>query len=337
MERTQFCEAPIEQLRRPIGDLLLAFDAAERAVVNEGHLIPAALAERAFSAFDHLVVEFNRLVADAPPLAAEALGRELQAALLPFIQMARTAGRAYAKPCGYAGDYLTIAQMYENCPAGTGRLGGLTDACFLSLPCSVAVRNRRALFCDVIQKLFMRNLGRRVRVASLACGPACEIFDVYRGIEAARRIETTLIDIDREAISGLQEKIVALNLQDSIRCKIANLALVAKGRTPLNLHNQDLIYSIGLIDYFADEIVIGLLDAIHDALAPGGSVIVGNFHPRNPSRAVMDHVLEWKLIYRTEEDMQRLFLASAFRRDPDRVFYESQGINLFAECRREET
>jgi extracellular factor (EF) 3-hydroxypalmitic acid methyl ester biosynthesis protein len=75
--------------------------------------------------------------------------------------------------------------------------------------------------------------------------------------------------------------------------------------------------------------VIRLLDAIHDRLRPGGRVIVGNIHPDNPSRAVMDHVLDWKLIHRSEDDMNRLFEASKSGRC-DEIRFEAERINLFA-------
>jgi hypothetical protein len=60
--------------------------------------------------------------------------------------------------------------------------------------------------------------------------------------------------------------------------------------------------------------------------------VLGNFHPCNVTRAVMDHVLGWKLVHRTAEDMTRLYRASTFGRDCARVLYEEEGVNLFAEC-----
>lgn len=67
-------------------------------------------------------------------------------------------------------------------------------------------------------------------------------------------------------------------------------------------------------------------------LAPGGRAIFGSFHSRNRCKAFLDHVLEWRLIHRTEEDMNRLFAASAFGRPCSRILFEEQRINLFAEC-----
>ncbi|WP_446219047.1 hypothetical protein [Micromonospora sp. IBHARD004] len=66
-------------------------------------------------------------------------------------------------------------------------------------------------------------------------------------------------------------------------------------------------------------------------MRPGGRLIVGNFHPRNVTKALMDHVLDWRLVHRTEEDLDRLFQASAFGRPTTRVMYEPESINLFAE------
>ena len=71
-----------------------------------------------------------------------------------------------------------------------------------------------------------------------------------------------------------------------------------------------LVYSIGLIDYFADNFVVSLLDYCYELLAPGGKVILGNFHPQNTTRALMEYILDWKLIHRDEHDMNRLMAAS---------------------------
>lgn len=82
------------------------------------------------------------------------------------------------------------------------------------------------------------------------------------------------------------------------------------------------MYSIGLIDCLRDDIVIQLMDWIHARLRPGGKVILGNFHPYNPFRAFMDHMIEWELIHRTEDDMHRLFRRSAFGRGCSEIRFE---------------
>jgi len=72
------------------------------------------------------------------------------------------------------------------------------------------------------------------------------------------------------------------------------------GRQPLPLVPQDLVYSLDLVDYLDDEIAVKLLDwNLYDAKA-GGRAIIGAMHASNPSRAVMDHLLDWRLIHRDE-------------------------------------
>jgi hypothetical protein len=95
---------------------------------------------------------------------------------------------------------------------------------------------------------------------------------------------------------------------------------------------QDLIYSLNLTDYFSDELVVTLINWIYDELRPGGRAILGNFHPRNPSRGLMDHVLDWRLTHRDEAAMNQLFLGSKFAKACSRVFFEEEGIYLLAEC-----
>jgi hypothetical protein len=92
------------------------------------------------------------------------------------------------------------------------------------------------------------------------------------------------------------------------------------------------MYSIGLIDYFQDKLVVQLMNWIYDSLRPGGKAILGNFDPQCPDRAFLDHLLEWRLIYRSPNDMRRLFAASKFGQREVDVRYEQRGINLFASC-----
>jgi len=43
------------------------------------------------------------------------------------------------------------------------------------------------------------------------------------------------------------------------------------------------------------------------ALKPGGKLVLGNFDVSNPTIPIMETILDWKLIYRSEEQMKKLF------------------------------
>ena len=90
------------------------------------------------------------------------------------------------------------------------------------------------------------------------------------------------------------------------------------------------MYSIELIDYFDERIVTRLQTWIRSCLAPGGRSILGNFHPNNPTRGLMDHLLDWRLIHRDEADMVRLADAAGFALGTTRCRFEQAVVNLFS-------
>ena len=260
------------------------------------------------------------------------INRRVAEGLLPHVASSAFAERMLSKPLGYAGDYLTIEQIYSNQPTGRGLLGALMDRCFLESPAACAVRNRRPLLAGESVAAARACSTRPARVTSMGSGPAREVSDAFSLLSDPAGLEVTLLDIDPAALRFVHDRSSREGWRPHARLRCENLVRVATGRTSLDLRPQDLIYSVGLIDYLPDGLVVRLLDRIAGLLGPGGRVVLGNFHPRNPTRAMMDHLLDWRLIHRTEEEMAALFQASRFGRAPTRVFYEPQGINLFAEC-----
>jgi SAM-dependent methyltransferase len=111
--------------------------------------------------------------------------------------------------------------------------------------------------------------------------------------------------------------------------ELGNLLELGGLRRRVEIGEQDLVFSLGLIDYFRDDFVVDLLDYAYDILRPGGHVVVGNFHAGNRYRGLLDYGLEWVLIHRTEQDMERLFAQSRFGRCAD-ILFEEQRVSMFA-------
>jgi extracellular factor (EF) 3-hydroxypalmitic acid methyl ester biosynthesis protein len=260
------------------------------------------------------------------------VGSRLQREFLPYLVTTETADRFYSKPRGYAGDYLAIHRIYQNVPGGNSRLGPVVDRMFLETPPSVAVRNRRTLLADEIVATVESHPTKPARVLCMASGPATEVFDAFDHLADKTHLKATLMDIDLQALAFVDDIRGKRKLGSQLELVNENLIALFLGRGKARIEPQHLIYSIGLIDYLNDKLVNRLLSFAYDNLAPGGRVILGNFHPRNPAKEFMDYVLEWNLIHRTEEDMNRLFMGSAFNRPCTRIRFEAQGVNLFAEC-----
>jgi extracellular factor (EF) 3-hydroxypalmitic acid methyl ester biosynthesis protein len=330
-----------EELWDAVEPRLLEFKAlvheADRGAIRRGS-VSIGSRDGIAAAFEGLERSMNEAIGDAASgseASKKTVGARLQSELLPYLLMSENADRWYSKPRGYAGDFLAIARIYDDEPRGVGRVGAILDRCFLDLAAARAVRNRRGVLSAEIRATIEARGERGAAVTSLACGPAQELFDVYDSLPQPRVLQSTLLDIDLQALAHVADRRDGRRLKSCMALQNENLVHLATGKRRTALVDQDLVYSVGLIDYFGDEMVVRLMNFVHTTLRPGGRIILGNFHPRNPTKAVMDHVLDWKLVHRTEDDMHRLFRASAFGRPATRVLYEAQGINLFAECTKE--
>jgi extracellular factor (EF) 3-hydroxypalmitic acid methyl ester biosynthesis protein len=292
---------------------------------------PQQIEKKVHQTFGNICAELSEFVRQVSnkELLAEAEAT-LASEFTPYIHLTELTKRIVTKPRGYAGDFLTIDWIYHNKAGGIAPLGPLIDKLMLDRPSAHAVRNRRKLLGNEIKQALAKNSGS-ARITSLACGPAEEIFDIFEADPNAK-IHPTLIDIDFQALGFVADRLQKTGFAKRWRLEHGNLVYLATGRQALNLEPQNLVYSIGLIDYFEDQFVVMLLNWIYDHLAPGGKVVLGNFHTGNPDRAFMDLVVDWKLIHRSEEDMNRLFHSSKFGRTCTEVQYEDAGVNMFACC-----
>jgi extracellular factor (EF) 3-hydroxypalmitic acid methyl ester biosynthesis protein len=252
----------------------------------------------------------------------------------PFFMLSRFNDRAFSKPRGYAGDYATIEMLYDDTAAGDGRLGALIDRWTLDLPAARAVKNRRMVLAEAIRQVGSGRVGAEsMPVTSLAAGPARELFDVLTAPDAPN-VHATCVDIDHEALafaSGIAEQ---LGVASHFTFAQDNVVRLCRGRGHTALAPQALIYSVGLTDYLQDAFVVDLMNWAYDMLLPGGTLIVGNVVPSNPTRAYMDHILEWVLLHRSADELRELFGRSRFGSTPVRLQVESAGVDLFAFCQK---
>ncbi len=311
---------------------------ADREAIKHVHRISEETCQTIQQVFRDLCRRMHATLGEHAPMShqdKDEVGARLQREILPYLLLTHTVERCYAKPCGYAGDFLTMELIYQNQPSGFGRLGAVLDQCFLNLPAAQAVRNRRGLLVEEIAGVIEQQQGAVAYITSLACGPAAELFDIFQRLADPAQLSASLIDFDWQALAFVADKRDKAKLRHHMHLINANLIYLALGRQKIALNNQDLVYSVGLIDYLNDNLVIKLINYIYDLLKVGGKVILGNFHPCNPDKVMMDYVLDWKLIHRTEEDLDRLFARSRFKRGCTKIRFEGQGINLFAECIKE--
>ena len=63
-------------------------------------------------------------------------------------------------------------------------------------------------------------------------------------------------------------------------------------------------------------------------LAHGGLLLVSNFAPHNPTRAYMEWIGNWYLLYRTTEQMWQLGVEAGIPKDQFHIGSEPMGVDL---------
>lgn len=283
---------------------------------------------------------FFETVRQAAPLIDETESAELLwgyvfKEVFPYMTLSRFFERAYFKPKGYAGDFYMIEMIYRNQPEGHGKLGRLLDGLLLEQIPARAVRARRRLLHQTLDRLCRERLGATsaVRIMNLACGPCRELFDLIAAGGFSERIQALCIDIDDEALQFADRHVNTFGHKADVRFMNENVIKWALGRVKQDLGQQDIIYTSGLCDYLDKRLVRTLIQKCYRHLNPGGHLIIGNFSPANRDRPIMDHLLYWRLIHRDSNALRDLFVDTPFGRQVD-VISEEEGVNLFAVAQR---
>lgn len=194
----------------------LVVEADNRAIKNNNEIsaMDALSIKEKFNCIYRLL---NALISDAsdlPETIKHEIGSIAKQEFFPYMLLSNAGERFYSKPRGYAGDYYTIEMIYQNIPKGVGRLGCTLDQCFLNLSAAQAVRNRRGLLFEQIQKTLIETNASTVNIMSMACGPAREVIDAFEAIDDKKRIKATLLDFDSDALAFCKEKIDNAKLID---------------------------------------------------------------------------------------------------------------------------
>jgi extracellular factor (EF) 3-hydroxypalmitic acid methyl ester biosynthesis protein len=208
--------------------------------------------------------------------------------------------RAFSRPRGYAGDAVMMDYIYGRPPAELASAPEVVRRLYsycTSTGAPTAVRYRRQLLADTIDGEAVR-AGRAIDVVAVAAGHLREadLSSAVRDGQAAVRA----FDQDEESL----EVITRDYAQYSVAATAASVRHVITGRTVLPA--SDLCYSAGLYDYLPESAATRLTEAMFTSLRPGGTLLIANFLPDIADVGYMEGLMDWHLIYRTDEEMAQL-------------------------------
>lgn len=202
-----------------------------------------------------------------------------------YINRSEFLKRFLNKPLGYPGDYLMFEMMYEQKPLSSG-IGYYFDSFILRYPLTGSMLARKHKIKIILRNLFIEGGARISKIANLGCGSCRELKEFLSENILPNKVLFTLIDQDQEGLFYAKNlmknnnKKVSLNfIRTSIQRMIGFECALEKNL----LNSQDIIYSLGLVDYFSDNVLIKFLRYCYDHLNPNGKLIVGfcsSCHPK---------------------------------------------------------
>ncbi len=239
--------------------------------------------------------------------------------------------RARSKPRGYAGDFemLSMIVTREICDHP---LGAAFDRYFQAQAAPQAVRNRTKLVGDAIAAYVRQHPTGAIRVVSIGSGPAWDLQRACDQLSPRQRqqLHLILLDLDPAALadasSRLEPQVPGGRLQP-IRENLFRLTQPERSRRYLD--GADILVCTGLFDYLDDDDAAAMLSRFWQALPAGGRAWVFNFAPHNPSRAYMEWIGNWYLIYRTADQMDRLASRAGIAPHQVQIAAEPSGIDLY--------
>ncbi len=277
-------------------------------------------------------------IADIPDGDVPAYRAFAQSALHPLLLRAPFVYRTFAKPLGYAGDYEMVNQILGDSQQGPTTYFQIINTLFLASPVAKAHRNRIDILVDLLSQTIelAQKAGRVFRVLDIGCGPAVEIERLLGSGAHAELLDITLLDFSEVTLEATKTKLTEINnkrtknaslhyLNDSVH----NLLKRAiRHGDAAEVDQYDFVYCAGLFDYLSDKVCARLLEYLKSQTRAGGRILVTNVHPSNQQRGVMEHVLEWHLIYRDEAQLESVLPPHRYN---EKIYTDATGVNVFAE------
>jgi len=296
------------------------------------------------STYKRLLMSLGDLL--SPDAESENIRREIGARvgseLQQHLKNVKTVNRLRSKPRGLVEDYQNVKTLYR-CPneseVDEDTLEHLFDGCLRDQAIAKAMRFRLTAASEVISQAISHQTGtsqdgEATRICGIHSGPADEVLTAYENLADATVLETTLIDIDSNALQFVMERVASRELSKQVRLVHCNLLYRRLKSASIVEHPQQLVYSLGLLNYLSDSAAINLFNAMHEMLAPGGRAMVGSFDPSLSDSAFMQYVLDWSPRYRTPEEVNALLSQSEFNRGSDEIQMAEDGGSFFAICNK---
>lgn len=287
--------------------------------------------------FIHFEEEGSQIEPEAVFIHKAYARRELH----PFIMNSPFCHRTFTKPLGYAGDYEMVNMILRDPWEGSNTYAKIINAFLWRCGAAEAHRNRIKMLerhlKEEAERVAKKN--RRLKILNIGCGPSVEIQRFIVNEPLSEYCDFELVDFNDETL-----RYAASRIEDAKRMAGRNISIKFQQRSiheivkmtsennSLIQPTYDFVYCAGLFDYLKTPLCKRITKLFYNWVQPGGLVVVTNVHTSQPARALLEHLVEWHLILRNEEDMEQLAPAGTrFQIEKDKT-----GVNIFLSIRKED-
>lgn len=228
-----------------------------------------------------------------------------------WIYQSKILKRGFEKPLGYAGDHGTIEMFYKHKPISIG-LGYYFDIYALSNTLATADIYRKDKMKELIKNFTESNNSAELEILNHGCGSCREIKELFINYSSKKKIKFFCVDQDPVALKFSKHSLNDLPANITINFMKKNIIdLIRDHRNKKTVvqpfSNKQLVYSMGLVDYFADNTLRLFVRFCLKSLVPGGQLIIAhkNKH-KNKSFLTPKWFCDWEFYRRDKEEVLKI-------------------------------
>jgi len=322
-ERKNISERLIDQFINEFADYLIFLKKIEESIKKEN--FPNISFEKKLAQRSDMLMKFAyKLENNISSLYVKKSLREIFRKFAgKYVFQSKIIKHAYEKPYGYPGDYELFEFIYNGVPLSKKGMGWYFDKYALNHILRIGVVNRKDKMKNLLRKFI--NEYKKIKIMNLGCGGCREIRElIVRYKFFKKRIEFTCIDQDKRALEFARNNFKKLFVPENVELNFKEENIIDMiFNEKREISKKDIIYSLGVINYFLDNVFERFVEFYYRLLRPNGKLIFTLWNCNNSLPYIhLKWFCEWSFYIRDPEFTKK-FIKSILKIDSVKILWES--------------